>query len=317
MTIKNVFRASLYEMKDDPCWDGYEMVGKKEKNGKEVPNCVPKKEHNLDESYDFGENDEITLEGIVNFYLEESELEEGEYQGRKVKLNKPMQGDVKKFKVYTKNPKGNVVKVNFGDPDMRIKKSNPARRKSFRARHNCESPGPKHKARYWSCKKWEESKLEEGKGRNSAIKRKAKKKDQTNTSTVTSINKATGEREPIGKYGKTKILSTKDKDRDSKRRRRQSKRDMSISEDISEDFINEMVDDFQNAATFQFNEDTINILAEAFMQGFLSSSEENNGQNCKAVYKNSALKPDGEVWNKALKERFRRFVYNKRKQKSE
>jgi hypothetical protein len=79
---------------------------------------------------------------------------EAEYQGRKVKLNKPMQGDVKKFKVYVKNAKGNVVKVNFGDPNMRIKKSNPARRRSFRARHNCDNPGPKWKARYWSCRKW-------------------------------------------------------------------------------------------------------------------------------------------------------------------
>ena len=81
-------------------------------------------------------------------------LLEAEYQGRKVPLGKPMQGDVKKFKVYVKNPKGNVVKVNFGDPNMRIKKSNPARRKSFRARHNCANPGPRHKARYWSCRKW-------------------------------------------------------------------------------------------------------------------------------------------------------------------
>lgn len=79
---------------------------------------------------------------------------EAEYQGRKVKLGKPMQGDVKKFKVYVKNDKGNVVKVNFGDPNMRIKKSNPERRKSFRARHNCDSPGPRWKARYWSCRKW-------------------------------------------------------------------------------------------------------------------------------------------------------------------
>ena len=84
----------------------------------------------------------------------EENIEEAEYQGRTVKLNKPMRGDVKKFKVYVKNPKGNVVKVNFGDPDMKIKKSNPARRKSFRARHNCDTPGPKHKARYWSCRKW-------------------------------------------------------------------------------------------------------------------------------------------------------------------
>ena len=102
---------------------------------------------------------EVTLENDQDFheeygYLGYADLFEAEYQGRKVKLNKPMQGDVKKFKVYVKNPKGNVVKVNFGDPNMRIKKSNPARRRSFRARHNCDNPGPKHKARYWSCRKW-------------------------------------------------------------------------------------------------------------------------------------------------------------------
>jgi len=80
---------------------------------------------------------------------------EAEYRGRKVKLGKPMRGDVKKFKVYVKDPKtGNVKKVNFGDPNMRIKKSNPARRRSFRARHNCDNPGPRTKARYWSCRKW-------------------------------------------------------------------------------------------------------------------------------------------------------------------
>lgn len=106
--------------------------------------------------------EEITLDDVSEIYLhgdasisEDSDLGEAEYQGRKVKLNKPMQGDVKKFKVYVKDPStGNVKKVNFGDPDMRIKKSNPERRKSFRARHNCDNPGPKTKARYWSCKKW-------------------------------------------------------------------------------------------------------------------------------------------------------------------
>ena len=82
------------------------------------------------------------------------ELNEAEYQGRNVKLGKPMQGDVKKFKVYVKNDKGNVVKVNFGQKGMSIKKNNPERRKSFRARHNCSSPGPRDKARYWSCRKW-------------------------------------------------------------------------------------------------------------------------------------------------------------------
>ena len=86
---------------------------------------------------------------------ERTVIQEAKYQGRSVTLNKPMKGDVKKFKVYVKDPStGNVKKVNFGDPNMRIKKSNPARRKSFRARHNCANPGPKTKARYWSCKKW-------------------------------------------------------------------------------------------------------------------------------------------------------------------
>ena len=84
----------------------------------------------------------------------EVEVHEAEYQGRKVTLNKPMQGDVKKSKVYVKNAKGNVVKVNFGDKNMRIKKNIPGRRKSFRARHNCSNPGPKWKARYWSCRAW-------------------------------------------------------------------------------------------------------------------------------------------------------------------
>ncbi len=79
-----------------------------------------------------------------------------EYQGRKVQLGKPFRtaNGPKKFSVYVKNEKGNVVKVNFGDPNMKIKKSDPARRKSFRARHNCDNPGPRWKARYWSCRKW-------------------------------------------------------------------------------------------------------------------------------------------------------------------
>ena len=131
----------------EACWKGYEKKGMKKMFGKMYPNCVKK------ESYDIFSEDGgwgYTMDGIV----------EAEYQGRKVKLGKPMQGDVKKFKVYVKNPKGNVVKVNFGQGGdakggtMKIRKSNPGARKSFRARHNCDSPGPRHKARYWSCRKW-------------------------------------------------------------------------------------------------------------------------------------------------------------------
>ena len=110
----------------------------------------------LEESYD---DDDAFFEAYG--WIDSESLEEAEYQGRKVKLGKPMQGDVKKFKVYVKNPKGNVVKVNFGHGGssvkgkaMKIRKSNPKARKSFRARHNCDSPGPRHKARYWSCRKW-------------------------------------------------------------------------------------------------------------------------------------------------------------------
>ena len=105
----------------------------------------------IEETYD---GDDFFEEYGVMWFNEDDDLDEAEYQGRKVKLGKPMRGDVKKFKVYVKNPKGNIVKVNFGDPDMKIKKSNPARRRSFRARHNCDNPGPRHKARYWSCRKW-------------------------------------------------------------------------------------------------------------------------------------------------------------------
>ena len=117
----------------------------------------------------YNEHKGIFEEDVTEYYVEsyedlkefveflktiKEEINEGEYQGREVTLNKPMQGDVKKFKVYVKNPKGNVVKVNFGQKGMVIKKDNPERRKSFRARMNCDEPGPKTGARYWSCRKW-------------------------------------------------------------------------------------------------------------------------------------------------------------------
>ena len=136
------------------CWVGYKQVGMKDKGGRKVPNCVKEVTEIFYEEN--GKSHGYTLE-----YLRLPEdINEAEYQGRKVKLGKPMQGDTKKFKVYVKNPKGNVVKVNFGQGGgakggtMRIRKSNPKARKSFRARHNCDSPGPRHKARYWSCRKW-------------------------------------------------------------------------------------------------------------------------------------------------------------------
>jgi hypothetical protein len=90
----------------------------------------------------------------ANKYAEDNNVDEAKYQGREVPLGKKMAGDVKKSKVYVRKPNGNIVKVNFGDKKMRIKKSNPARRRSFRARHNCKNPGPRWKARYWSCRSW-------------------------------------------------------------------------------------------------------------------------------------------------------------------
>ena len=136
----------------EDCWVGYKQVGMKKKGNRMVPNCVAEIywENSLGESCGY----------TFEFPKEDQPIKEAEYQGRKVKLGKIMQGDAKKFKVYVKNPKGNVVKVNFGQGGdakggtMRIRKSNPGARKSFRARHNCDSPGPRHKARYWSCRKW-------------------------------------------------------------------------------------------------------------------------------------------------------------------
>ena len=109
------------------------------------------------EIIDITESGDFIISGDDKFMrvVESLELMEAEYHGRKVPLNKPMHGDVKKSKVYVKDPKtGNIKKVNFGDKKMRIKKSIPGRRKNFRARHHCENPGPKTKARYWSCRAW-------------------------------------------------------------------------------------------------------------------------------------------------------------------
>jgi hypothetical protein len=106
-------------------------------------------------------NDEFLYEDIYGSVEEVNLLQEAEYQGRKVQLGKIMQGDIKKFKVYVKNDKGKVVKVNFGfggksakGKRMVIKKNNPERRRSFRARHNCDNPGPRWKPRYWECRSW-------------------------------------------------------------------------------------------------------------------------------------------------------------------
>ena len=142
------------EQKLDSIRDMLEKAGLKEDKYQPFPEGD---EFDIEEDEDFEE-----VLGPLGFPEDETELFDAEYQGRKVPLNKPMRGDVKKFKVYVKDPKsGNVKKVNFGHggtsakrKTMRIRKSNPKARKSFRARHNCANPGPKTKARYWSCRKW-------------------------------------------------------------------------------------------------------------------------------------------------------------------
>ena len=147
---ESVEEAKATKTRLDPkCWKGKKIGNPKTKvkGGVRVNNCVP-----IEETY---EGDEFYEAYGELWYNEDQQLDEADYHGRKVPLGKPMRGDVKKFKVYVKDPStGNIKKVNFGDPNMRIKKSIPARRKSFRARHNCANPGPRTKARYWSCRKW-------------------------------------------------------------------------------------------------------------------------------------------------------------------
>jgi hypothetical protein len=157
--LKNIIKEMVEEVwneqsqMQDECWECYEAA-MQEGMDEAWDECYRKTNWDI-----IPEGDEHTCEGD-EFYECYGDMkytgvvEEAEYKGRKVKLGVPMQGDVKKSKVYVKNPKGNVVKVNFGDKKMRIKKSNPKRRKSFRARHNCANPGPRHKARYWSCRAW-------------------------------------------------------------------------------------------------------------------------------------------------------------------
>ena len=141
---------------EEACWDGYKQIGMKKKGTRMVPNCVPIKEaagycaQCLIEYIERSQNESEFINVMA------PGLNEAEYHGREVQLGKPFltPDGPKKRSVYVKNDKGNVVKVNFGDPNMRIKKHIPARRRSYRARHHCESPGPRWKANYWSCRAW-------------------------------------------------------------------------------------------------------------------------------------------------------------------
>ena len=180
----------------EACWKGYTQKGMKTMFGKKYPNCVKKEsagetdeasspaqqaaiainmkkkgkkpkviavtEEQFERLFEYNTEDPILMyEDEFGSVEEVDSLNEAEYQGRKVQLGKIMQGDVKKSKVYVKNDKGKVVKVNFGfggksahGKIMRIKKNNPERRRNFRARMNCDNPGPRWKPRYWACRTW-------------------------------------------------------------------------------------------------------------------------------------------------------------------
>ena len=136
--VRNLYRLGFIELNENDKWIVISDLGK---------SVLNEEQSNYKDFYGSVENVDL--------------LNEAEYQGRKVQLGKIMQGDVKKFKVYVKNDKGKVVKVNFGfggksakGKRMVIKKNNPERRRSFRARHNCDNPGPRWKPRYWACKTW-------------------------------------------------------------------------------------------------------------------------------------------------------------------
>ena len=130
-------------------------------SGREVKVCKGQmKGENIDE-------EDMSIQEVFDMTIIDENVTEAKYKGKTVKLNKPMRGDSKKFKVYVNSGKKNadgsikVKKVNFGHggtsakrKTMRIRKSNPKRRKAFRARHRCDNPGPRHKARYWACRTW-------------------------------------------------------------------------------------------------------------------------------------------------------------------
>ena len=179
--FKNIFESDSKQQLTEKCWRGYTQKGMKTMFGKKYPNCVKKESKETTEASSPAQQAAIAInmkkKGIKpkNETLYEDEygsieetnfiigdlITEAEYQGRKVQLGKIMQGDIKKFKVYVKNDKGKVVKVNFGfggksahGKRMVIKKNNPERRKNFRARMNCDTPGPRWKPRYWACRSW-------------------------------------------------------------------------------------------------------------------------------------------------------------------
>ena len=136
--VRNLYRLGFIELNENDKWIVISDLGK---------SVLSEEQSNYEDFYGSVENVDL--------------LNEAEYQGRNVQLGKIMQGDIKKFKVYVKNEKGKVVKVNFGfggksakGKRMVIKKNNPERRRSFRARHNCDNPGPRWKPRYWACKTW-------------------------------------------------------------------------------------------------------------------------------------------------------------------
>jgi len=139
------------EEKRGTCWKGYSQIGMKKKGNKMVPNCVKNEDYIVENYYDYKSFTSFMKETYIG-----KSLEEAEYQGKKVELGKVKRGGDKKFYVYVKDPQTkNVKKVSFGDTTgLSIKTKDPDKRRNFRSRHNCDNPGPKTKARYWSCRMW-------------------------------------------------------------------------------------------------------------------------------------------------------------------
>jgi hypothetical protein len=150
--LSSLINEELKQEEKNPCWRGYHVDPNnktKPKNGKKVPNCVPINEHE--------ETEHFCPQCLAEYIKSHTNsLHEAKYRGRTVTLGKPFltPDGPKKRSVYVKNAKGNVVKVNFGQKGVAIKKHLPKHRKSYRARHHCENPGPRWKANYWSCRAW-------------------------------------------------------------------------------------------------------------------------------------------------------------------
>ena len=150
--LSTLLNEELNQERKNPCWRSYRHFGTKNKNGKQVHDC-----RKIYEEDEIEEVEDFCPRCLAEYIKKHANsLQEAEYHGKKVTLGKPFltPDGPKKRSVYVKNDKGKVVKVNFGQKGVAIKKYLPKHRKSYRARHHCENPGPRDRANYWSCRFW-------------------------------------------------------------------------------------------------------------------------------------------------------------------